>query len=216
MRSRLKQLIDSAGPGLCSDPPTISNTLTEIAEGASELIELLDRKNGFYAFGGALHVLPSQCPTAAMDLERWNSVELWRGDYGEIVEGLLFFAEDVFGVQFGVSGAGVCKFDPESGEVQRIAQSIEEWAGLILDDSEFETGYPLLEKWTELNGPLPNGKRLLPKTLFILGGEYRVDNLYALDAAAGMRFRADLWGQLKDVPDGSEVRLIVINHEDVG
>jgi hypothetical protein len=51
------------------------------------------------------------------------------------------------------------------------------------------------------------GKRLLPKIPFILGGRYESSNLYAVDAVTGMCYRGELWQQLRDLPDGSQVRL---------
>lgn len=73
-----------------------------------------------------------------------------------------------------------------------------------------ETGYPLASEWQALHGPLPEGKRLLPKIPFVLGGAYDVDNLYAADALAGMKFRADIWKQLRDLPEGAKVELRIV------
>jgi hypothetical protein len=44
----------------------------------------------------------------------------------------------------------------------------------------------------------------------MLGGEYQVDNLYALDALESIKHRADMWKQMKDLPDGATVRLKVL------
>ena len=60
------------------------------------------------------------------------------------------------------------------------------------------------------NGPLLEGLRLIPKTPFILGGEYNVENLFAFDAVKGMRYRADIWKQIRNLPDGASVQLKVI------
>ena len=136
---------------------------------------------------------------------------MWAGAYGALTRGCFFFAEDVFGVQFGIRDETICRFDPESGTLASYADSFEEWAGRIVESSQFETGYRLLLEWKNLNGPLPRSKRLLPKIPFILGGEYSVANLYAADAAVGMKVRADIWRQLKDLPDGAPVQLKIIN-----
>lgn len=49
----------------------------------------------------------------------------------------------------------------------------------------------------------------MPKTPFFLGGEYSVSNLFAGDPLEGMRFKADLAMQTRDLSDGSKVRLHV-------
>jgi len=49
----------------------------------------------------------------------------------------------------------------------------------------------------------------MPKTPFFLGGAYSVGNLWAGDAVEGMRFKADLAAQTKDLPDGASVRLVI-------
>lgn len=54
---------------------------------------------------------------------------------------------------------------------------------------------------------MPIGSRLLPKQLFVLGGSFDVDNLYALDAVKGMQLRAEIARQIRDLPDGTSVTL---------
>ena len=175
-----------------------------------ELIRLLARKNGFYAFEGALHVFSwgdSDSPDNIPGLQTWNKDTLWRNWYQGITDGLVFFAEDIFGGQFALKGGDVISFDPESGEMEIIANSIEGWAAEILLNYHRLTGYPLAHSWQLLNGPLARGKRLLPKIPFILGGGYEVNNLFAVDAVTAMRYRGELWAQLRDLPDGTQVRL---------
>ena len=215
MGKYLNKLISISSPALCQSEPKLSEELLSKARDLGvELTYLLLLKNGFYAFESALHVLPSNCPTYVIDIERWNQFELWKKDYGSFVEDYLFFAEDIFGEQFALFDNCIYRFDPEIGEFDEFANSFEEWAEKIMTDYEVETGYPLAAEWQELNRPLDFGERLLPKILFILGGEYEVENLYALDAVKGMRFRADMWKQIKDLPEGAEVEIKVINVPD--
>jgi hypothetical protein len=171
---------------------------------------MLERKNGFYAFESALHVFPlATKPLCGMSLAEWNSDSLWRSDYGDLTVGLLFFAEDTFQNQFCLSASGVLRFNAETGGSKPVAGSFEQWADGILRDYDRETGWTIANKWQAENGPLPHGKRLLPKTPFFLGGAYALDNLWAGDAVEGMRFKADLAMQTRSVPDGAEVRLII-------
>jgi hypothetical protein len=175
-----------------------------------ELRGLLRRKNGFYAFESALHVFPlTSDATAEMDLEQWNSDSLWRREYQDLATGLLFFAEDLFQDQFCLSAHGVLRFKAETGETTLVADSIEKWAGILLNDYDYETAWPLARKWQVEHGPLPAGKRLMPTTPFFLGGAYLLENLWAGNSVEGMRFKADVAIQTRNLPDGTPVRLVV-------
>jgi hypothetical protein len=48
---------------------------------------------------------------------------------------------------------------------------------------------------------------VLLKVPFVLGGEFVLDNLYLAVAVEGMRFRADIASQIKELPDGAQIRL---------
>jgi hypothetical protein len=90
-----------------------------------------------------------------------------------------------------------------------MAESVEEWAGVILSNYRVETGWPFVHEWQEKNGPLPLGKRLMPKTPFFLGGEYKIENLWAGNPLEGMRLKADLAMQTRNLPEGTRVKLNV-------
>jgi hypothetical protein len=175
-----------------------------------ELVELLSVKNGFYAFEAALHVFPhveSSLQSEAIGVEAWNEHGLWKNWYQSLLDNCFCFAEDAFGGQFAIEGEKIVSFDPESGELEPLADSFEEWAGKLLSNYPQLTGAPVAHKWQLTHGPIPEGKRLLPKIPFVLGGQYDAKNLYAVDAVKGMRYRGELWQQLRDLPDGAQVRL---------
>jgi len=46
---------------------------------------------------------------------------------------------------------------------------------------------------------------------FVFDGEFSVENLYPIDAVTGMRFRGSIAMQTKDVPDGRQIRLGVVD-----
>jgi hypothetical protein len=211
METNLKKLVSISSEALCDDVPQIPDRLlNQFGELGEQLVDLLDNKNGFYAFESALHVLPAGCIDSCLNIEAWNDDSSWRKEYGDLVQGYLFFAEDVFGVQFALCNRGIRKFDPETGEFEDFASNLEEWAAKILEDYNYETGHQLAHDWQLQNGSLPAGRRLLPKIPFVLGGAYEVENLYAADALQGMMFRADIWRQIRELPDGSQIKLKVI------
>ena len=175
-----------------------------------ELLSMLEQKNGFYAFESALHVFPlTSEPVNGSNLAEWNSDSLWRNEYADLTSGLLFFAEDIFQDQFCLSGSGVLRFKAETGGTKLMTDSLENWAEIILRDYDHETGRKFVSGWQAENGPLPPGKRLMSKIPFFLGGDYSMENLWAGYAVEGMRFKADLATQTRNVPDGGQVRLVL-------
>jgi hypothetical protein len=174
-----------------------------------ELKQMLELKNGFYAFESALHIFPSQSPDK-MDLEKWNDLNLWRKDYGDMTEGMFFFAEDIFGGQFCIYENKIYAFDPETAEIELLAENLQGWASAILEDYDYLTGYPLAHEWQKRSGAIPPGKRLAPKIPFIAGGEYVIDNLYIADPIELMKFRGNIAKQIKDLPDGTEINFKVV------
>ena len=168
---------------------------------------MLARRNGFYAFESALHVFPLEDCGSEIGIRRWNSPGLWRGEYGELLRGHFFFAEDVFGGQFSIRSDRIWMVDEETGESSEMAGSLEGWAKRLLEDHRVLTGWPIAHEWQMTHGPLPTGKRLMPGRLFVLGGEYEVRNLAAIDAVEAMGFRGYMAVRLANLPDGTKVRI---------
>jgi len=178
---------------------------------ASVLSPLLSLKNGFYAFERALHVFPAASHGGELGVIDWNEPGLWRDEYGSAVDGAVYFAEDLFGVQFGLREGTVVQLDPELGEHEVIAPDLEAWARLVLEDPDYWTGAPVARGWQARHGPIAPGLRLLPATPFVLGGGYELANFAAIDAVEGMRFRGSLSAQLRDLPDGAQVEVKVVD-----
>jgi len=99
----------------------------------------------------------------------------------------------------------VVAFDPETGEATRVAGSLEGWARAVLDDHELLTGYPLAHRWQVERGPIPAGSRLVAKVPFACGGDFEIENLALLGAVEGMRARAQIANQLRELPDGARI-----------
>ena len=205
--TNVERLVSISSEPLAPKPLAMPESFRTYPLGA-ELFRLLEQKNGFYAFESALHVFP-QTDDPEAGLEAWNTSPLWRYGYQDLAEGLLFFAEDIFQDQFCLSASedGVLRFYAETGRTTVIADSIENWAGLILSNYSEETGWPFAHDWQSKNGPLPAGTRLMPKTPFFLGGEYSIENLWAGSSLQGMRLKADLAMQTRALPEGAHVEL---------
>lgn len=172
-----------------------------------ELHYMLSIMNGGYGFEGALHFFSADEACGDLFIERWNSDDLWRNNYKELDPLGYFFAEDVFGNQFFIKDENIFTFDPETGEVEKIAGSLNDWASEIMGDYDFYTGHSLAHDWQKAHGPIPLGSRLLPKIPFVVGGEFEVENLYALNSVEAMKYRASIALQIKDMPDGSKINI---------
>lgn len=172
-----------------------------------ELGGLLSRVNGFYAFGAALHVFPAEPSPGGLSLQRWNAPNGWRGGYGDLLDGHLFFAEDVVGFPFSIAGSRVWSFDPECGRFTEVAESLEEWAANILTEPTL-TGWPLARDWSARFGPIAPGRRLAPAIPFMFRQQAPgIENFRAISAEELAGFRADLWRQTRNLLDGTRVQL---------
>jgi hypothetical protein len=176
---------------------------------AGELEQMLRARNGWYAFESALHVFPGAASAGQHGLAAWNAGALWVAEYQGLADGCVFFAEDAFGDQFCVKNDKVWLFDVETGGFAEVASSLAGWAARVLAEDRVLTGHPLATEWQARHGALPAGKRLRPRQPFVLGGTFEVDNLYALEDVAGMRFGACIAVQIRDLPDGTEVEIEV-------
>jgi hypothetical protein len=166
--------------------------------------ELLAARNGFFAFTSALHVRPSG--DVPGDVVEWNRADGWRKAYEDLADGLFFFAEDVFGNQFASDGDGrVVAFDAETAGREPLASSVSDWVKVLLDDWRYLTGYPLAHDWQDANRPLKQGERLMPRTPFVIGGDYSVENLTAAVDHEAMELRGQIATQIAHLPEGTEI-----------
>ena len=204
MNEKILKLLAIGGSALTSSPST--STL------ARPLTSILGLKNGFYAFEGALHVIPDAVLGGTpRGLADWNAENTWVGSYDHLADGALFFAEDALGSQFALRDGEVVVFDPETGTFEPMARDLEDWAAKVLADPDVWTAHSLARAWQEANGQLRDGHRLVPVTPFVLGGAFSVENLRSMEATKGMRYRAEIAVQIRDLPDGTPVNLRVVD-----
>jgi hypothetical protein len=204
MQLPLKKLLSISSAPIVAQTPS-GEFLDSWGRLGVELGELLNEVNGFYAYESALLVRPMQNQSAPLGVVDWNAHNLWKVNYAEGLGKTLFFAEDIFGVQYCIRGDGICTFDPETGLFEAMRESLVEWSNDIMLNYNLRTGYALAHEWQTKNGILKPGIRLLPKIPFVCGGKYELDNLYPLDDVKGMLFRASIANQIRDLPDGSEI-----------
>jgi hypothetical protein len=209
MARSIDRLLKSISADISATPASregMNSFLKPLGKLGNELGALLCERDGFYAFESALLVRSFDSPTSPQGLVQWNSPTLWKDSYDQVFDNnIVFFAEDLFGGQFCIRAEAVWLFDPELGEYQRNADSLEAWATEIVDNPEIRTGFPLVLQWQVSHGALENGCRLVPKLPFFVGGKFEVENLYACQEVTGMRFRGAIAKQARDLPDGSQI-----------
>ncbi|WP_327210789.1 hypothetical protein [Rhizobium leguminosarum] len=165
----------------------------------------------------ASHVRPGAMMHGALlilsDEQRRSAARHVRALPSEFHEGIPF-AADLFGDFWMVHPDGaVRKVLTETVEVDRTEdrESLDAWAEAVLADPDVEVGEKFALAWAEENGSIPNGKRLTGKTPFVMGGEYSLDNLYAIDFDELMAVRLHVGLEIRDLPDGSSVVIDVVD-----
>lgn len=171
-----------------------------------ELRWMLAWCNGFFLANAGLQVFRAGPRGLGPELAEWNTAETWKGTYGEQAGGMFCFAQDLFGVQFAITGDGVIAFEPETAGRTLLGDSLDAWARWLLEDPDVRTAGPLATEWQDRHGPLGHHERLLPVRAFVLGGEYAPENLRVADAAEAMRVRGPSARQLHRAADGAAVR----------
>jgi hypothetical protein len=176
----------------------------------TSLIDVLRRKDGFFCFESALRLFPSMTVESSWGIGEWNSHDLWKIGYRGLADDILCFAEELFGRQFVIADGKVGVFEAETGEVEIMGLSLEEWASKILLDYNQITGYGIAHEWQHRYGPLKPRHRLMAKTPFVLGGDYSIVNLASTDSLEVMKTLGNLAYQIHDLPDGARVELKVL------
>tara|TARA_B100001093_G_C26697183_1_gene957418 strand:- start:133 stop:765 length:633 start_codon:yes stop_codon:yes gene_type:complete len=208
----LKKLI-SIGSSPLGDPYLMKRELPLNRSSTlhKELFEILSIKNGFYAFESALLFRPVLSSHGVLSIDAWNKSSLWRNTYQIPLKEMLFFAEDLFGGQFAICEDEIVSFDPETGEIETIADTFEGFAKEIMSDYDYFTGYSLAAAWQKSNGVIEPGVRLMPKQLFVLGGDFESSNLYKINDIKGMKSRGFFATKLAEVPEGGQVSFELID-----
>ncbi|MEO0600013.1 MAG: hypothetical protein AAF211_01175, partial [Myxococcota bacterium] len=154
---------------------------------------------------GALLLPPSGDNRGAVTFEQWNRGE-WRCHYAAWHRARVF-AFDAFLDMFAEMDGQVVRLNPYTAEVEAHAPSLEEWAAKLLADYDFETGWSIAHAWQVQNRRLRQDERLVPRTPFVLGGGYDVDNVVAVEMRHAIGPIAELYEQLRDLPDGAQIQL---------
>jgi len=170
---------------------------------------LLSLHNGLTAFNGGLRVFGTS-PGVLPTVQDWNRSESWRSEYKELVsKDLIFFAEDVFGNQVAFHGEGIVYFTAETGRSTPFANSFSEWLSIILDDPVDTLQLIFFNAWTAKRELLEPSEHLCPVYPFIVKSDPPLKELYRVSSAEDMSYKGSFAYQIKDVPDGTQIKIRV-------
>lgn len=131
---------------------------------------LLQHRNGFYAFNGLLHVLGACTSPPNHSLLTWNDPTGWRSAWGVTLEGLVFFAQNAFGDQFGYRAGKIVRLKALEGVVMASHASLDEFLQAALLDPETTLSQRAFDACVRAHGALPHGGHFAPE-----GGAYNPD-----------------------------------------
>jgi hypothetical protein len=168
--SKLAELLRDAGPQISRITQRFRETPITVAPSLLlELEAVLHLRNGFVCVDGTILVRPSVNVGQVHGIERWNEITLWRTPYSRSAD-VLFFAETIFGWQFGLRRDEVVALDPETGALETLGFSLERWADLVLAQAD-RLGRTAKKMWELEHGPLTMTDRLQRRLPLRFGGD---------------------------------------------
>ncbi|ABZ75138.1 hypothetical protein Shal_0563 [Shewanella halifaxensis HAW-EB4] len=102
---------------------------------------------------------------------------------------------------------------PEDVYCELVAKNREDLDRLSTDQEFLEDWYmqALVEQANQHLGPLSEGDKYCLVTPSVLGGEYAISNIKTAPLIELVRFSGDLANQIKDLPDGAQIQLKVVD-----
>jgi hypothetical protein len=170
-----------------------------LCELPASLNRILADSNGFILHEGAVHV------RGASLSPEWHSIRAaWKGEHAfyKLYEGVrpsdIPFAQDLFGDQFLIRDNAVLRLLAETGDVELLTDSIEEFFRRLSVDVEHFLNVGLTQA-------LQPGELLLAYPPFVCRESGLAASLKVVRADGVIRFHADFARQIRDVPDGGQV-----------
>ena len=108
--------------------------------------------------------------------------------------------------------ARVCRLDTGAAEYELVAESMAEFDSLFRDSKRMGEVclLSIVRAFEAAYGPLPEDHCLGFTTLPVFGGAYSAENRYVISVSEHASFPGDLHRQIRDLPDGTTIRLKVV------
>ena len=165
----------------------------------TDLVRILSHRNGFILYEGAVHV------RGACLIPEWHSLRAaWRGPnafhtlYAEVRPSDIPFAQDQVGDQFLIREGIVFRLSAETGEIERLADTLQDFFSRFSSDIEGFLNVSLAHR-------MQPGQLLHAFPPFCFRESGAGASLAPLPASEVILFHADLARQIRDVPDGGKV-----------
>lgn len=143
-----------------------------------------------------------------------NWSDLLAGWRAALPESFTLWMVNRFGDLFTVyDDESVHMLDVGAGCLERLADNRDHFCSLI-DVGENANNWlmvPLVDACVSSGMVLESNQCYGYKVPPILGGEYRISNVEPTDLSVHYSLLADIYRQTKDLPDGTKVRIVVIN-----
>jgi hypothetical protein len=167
----------------------------------AELVRILSDTNGFVLREGALHV------RGASLSPEWHSLRVaWRGPsafhtlYETVRPTDIPFAQDQVGDQFLLRDGRVLRLSGETGDVEPLADRLEDFFSRVSEDIEGFLNVGLAHT-------MQPGQLLLAYPPFVFRESGTGASLKPVRAGEVILFHADLARQIRDLPNGGQVEL---------
>jgi hypothetical protein len=176
---------------------------------ADYVYEEVIKMGGIHAFSKSLRIFGFTSDKHAKNIIWWNKDSTWKYEYKKFFRNAWAFAEDIFGNQFLFDQSGVAWLNSESGETQHLCKTFSEWIEMLFANINFYTGMSIKQDWEKANPDQElTGQYLLCPTIpFILGGEYKIDNLFRIEGQKCMLLKAKIAQQIRNLPDGTKITI---------
>ncbi len=166
----------------------------------------IENVNGGFFYDYSLQLYSYGSPFEFHDILKVN--ETIKKEYkSNIIGDAIFFGQDIFGNQFGYSGGAIIFFNAETGDREKIADNFDDWIEKLYSDLDYLTGRNIVKSWLNFNSSFNVGERLCPKKPFIIGGAYKVENLFPLAYPGYIAAYANIANQIFDLPNGTQIKL---------
>jgi hypothetical protein len=170
-----------------------------------ELFRVLSEVNGFILHEGALHV------RGACSNPEWHSLRAaWQGPnsfhvlYPDVRKTDIPFAQDQVGDQFLLRDGAVFRLFAETGEIEPLCESLRKFFDRVRNDIETFLNAGLQHK-------LEPGQLLHAFPPFCFDNEGKDVSLAPIPAQQLISLHADLARQIRDVPDGGQIKIKVVD-----
>jgi len=205
--NKYKQLLDVVDKDFIT--PNKSNSYLEILKDRTNDMDysnfMTNCCNGGYYYNRSLHIY------SVGSVDDFNNIfyinDLLKKEYNEIIKNEFFFAQEIFGNQFGFSQDGIVFLNIETGEKNILAENFDGWYNEIRNDLDYYTGRNIVNAWNAIHEPLDHNTRLCPTVPFVIGGEYEIENLYKSIFPNFLLSNANIARQIYDLPEGAPVVL---------